>query len=342
LSPPRSPWQALSAAFGDALQLLFNPFLGWRWIKLSLICLVLGGGTFSAAFQWSFGVLRYDPNIHELLTQARAYVGRNLWLAVLLAALVVGLALILFYLRAMCRFMLVDAVMRGRVYLVQAWRTVEPQGRSYFLWLISLLSLLGALIIALGIGSFPSLRVFATTSTPPLTAWLTLIGVLVIGVTAGLLITLVVILTDDLAVPIMYAERVSLPGAWRKLWASLRAETATFAGYILLRLAASVGTSLAALFFLFPSLLGFFSGAIIVVVLFVGALRSLGLTWAWNPFTLTFAGLALLVLTVLLLILLSVVGMPALVLLQNLGIRFIGSRYPKVEATRAMLSPGRR
>jgi hypothetical protein len=166
-----------------------------------------------------------------------------------------------------------------------------------------------------------------------------LIGILVIGILVSLLITLLVVLTDDLVVPIMYAERVSLPAAWRKLWVCLRAEVAAFAGYILMRLAVSVGTGLAALFFLFPSLVGFFSGSIIVVALFVGALRVVGVMWAWNPFSIGLAGLALLVLTALLLILLSVVGMPALVLLQSLGIRFIGSRVPAVEATRTLLNP---
>jgi hypothetical protein len=239
----------------------------------------------------------------------------------------------------MCRFMLVDAVLRQRVWLLEAWRTVGPLGRSYFLWLTCFLLLLGGIITGLAIISFPTLRTFATASTPPIAAWMVLIGILVSGILAGLLIVLLVILTDDLVVPTMYAERVSLPAAWRKLWGWLRAEAATFAGYILMRLAVSVGTGLAALFFLFPSLVGFFSGSIIVVVLFVGALRVVGVIWAWNPFTIGLAGLALLVLTALLLILLSVVGMPALVLLQSLGIRFIGSRVPAVEATRTLLNP---
>jgi hypothetical protein len=277
-----------------------------------------------------------------LLSQAWTYIGQNLWLVALLTALSIGLILILLYLRAMCRFMLVDAILRQRVWLVEAWRTVGPLGRSYFLWLIGFLLLLVGIITGLAIISFPTLRAFATDSTPPIAAWMVLIGILVSGILASLLIALLVILTDDLVIPTMYAERVSLPAAWRKLWGCLRAEVATFAGYILMRLAVSVGTGLAALFFLFPSLIGFFSGSIIVVVLFVGALRAVGVMWAWNPFTIGLAGLALLVLTALLLVLLSVVGMPALVLLQSLGIRFIGSRVPAVEAARTSLEPGGR
>ena len=339
-SAPRSPWQALSAAFGDTLELLFNPFIGRRWIKLSLICLVLGGGTSSAAFQWSFGSLRYDPSYRELLNQGWIYISQNLWLVGLLSALSLALILILLYLRAMCRFMLVDAVLRQRVWLVLAWRTVGPLGRSYFFWLLGFLILLLEIISVLAVAIFPSLRTIATDTAPPISAWLTLVGVLVAGVLLGLLIALLVILTDDLAVPIMYAERVPLPVAWRKLWGSLRGDVATLAGYILMRLAVSVGMGVAALFFLFPSLVGFFSGSIIVVALIVGALRIVGVMWAWNPFTIGLAALAFSVLTTLLLVLLSVVGMPALVLLQTFGIRFIGSRVPAVESTRVLLDPG--
>jgi hypothetical protein len=340
VSAPGSPWQALSAAFGDTLQLLFNPFIGRRWIKLSLICLVLGGGTSSAAFQWSFGSLRYDPSFREFLNQDWSYISQNLWLVALLTALSIALILFLLYFRAMCRFMLVDAVMRQRVRFVEAWRTVGPLGWSYFLWLLGFLIFLLEITSVLAVAVFPSLRTFATDTTPPVSAWLTLVGVLVAGVLLGLLIALLVILTDDLVVPIMYAERVPLPTAWRKLWGCLRGEVATFAGYVLMRLAVSVGMGLAALFFLFPSLVGFFSGSIIVVALFVGALRVIGVIWAWNPFTIGLAGLAFIVLTALLLILLSVVGMPALVLVQSLGIRFIGSHAPAVESTRALLDPG--
>ena len=39
------------------MRLLFRPFIGRRWIALSVVCLFLGGGTSTAAFQWGFGAL---------------------------------------------------------------------------------------------------------------------------------------------------------------------------------------------------------------------------------------------------------------------------------------------
>jgi hypothetical protein len=93
-----------------------------------------------------------------------------------------------------------------------------------------------------------------------------------------------------------------------------------------------VAAGAAALFFLFPILVGLFSGAIITGVLVLLSLRLLGLTWAWNPLTTALASAALLLLIAVVLILLSVVGMPGQLLIQNLGIRFISARVPSVKA----------
>jgi hypothetical protein len=60
LGPLTSPGGALASAFSDAVQLLLNPFAPRRWIKLSLVCLFLGGGTMSAAFHWSLSALPSD------------------------------------------------------------------------------------------------------------------------------------------------------------------------------------------------------------------------------------------------------------------------------------------
>jgi hypothetical protein len=56
------------------------------------------------------------------------------------------------------------------------------------------------------------------------------------------------------------------------------------------------------------------------------ALKAVGLMWVWNPVTIAIGGVALGVFTLVLFSLLSVVGMPGQVFLQNLGVRFIASR----------------
>ena len=51
-SASRHATRALVAAFHDTADLLLRPVDAGRWLKLSVLCLLLGGGTPSAAFNW--------------------------------------------------------------------------------------------------------------------------------------------------------------------------------------------------------------------------------------------------------------------------------------------------
>jgi len=327
-----SPTEALSSAFDDTLRLLFQPFDARHWIKLSIVCIFLGGGTSSAAFNWSLGALPSDVRFHEALERVRQYLAEHLWLILLATALGLALGLVLLYLRATFRFVLVDSIVRKDVQLGAAWGAAQPLGRSYFWWLLGVLVAVGALFAAGAVAAFPYLRTLAATGSRSLAGPIILAGCLMAVVVVGLLLALVITLTDDLAVPLMYAERIPLHLAWRKLWQKVRAEAGNFTVYVLLRFVVSVTVGMFVLFLLFPVLVGFFSGAIIAGALVVLALRLLGLMWFWNPLTIILAAVALLLLSGLLLILLSVVGMPGQVFLQDFGMRFMAARVPALEA----------
>ena len=153
---------------------------------------------------------------------------------------------------------------------------------------------------------------------------------LVVVVCIGLLVAIIITLTDDLVAPLMYADKISLPAAWRIVWKISRRDPGTFLFYVVLRFAVSMGISIAVLFVLFPVLTGLSSGALVTAALVILALRILGLMWAWNPVTIFFGAFALCIFTGLLFALLSVVGMPGQVFLQNYGVRFIASRVPSL------------
>jgi len=99
-----------------------------------------------------------------------------------------------------------------------------------------------------------------------------------------------------------------------------------------LRFAVSMGISVAVLFVLFPVLMGLSTGALVTTALVIFALRAVGLAWAWNPVTIFFGALALCIFTAVLFAVLSVIGMPGQVYLQNFGVRFIASRVPSLSA----------
>ena len=91
-----------------------------------------------------------------------------------------------------------------------------------------------------------------------------------------------------------------------------------------------MGISIGVLFVLFPVLMGLSSGALVTAAVVILALRVVGLAWVWNPVTFALGALALSIFTSMLFALLSVIGMPGQVYLQNYGIRFIASRVPSL------------
>jgi hypothetical protein len=111
-----------------------------------------------------------------------------------------------------------------------------------------------------------------------------------------------------------------------------RHDFGTFLVYIILRFAVGMGISIGVLFVLFPVLMGLSSMALVTAAVVVLALRVVGLAWVWNPITFVLGALALSIFTSLLFALLSVVGMPGQVYLQDYGVRFIASRVPSLEA----------
>jgi hypothetical protein len=330
-SASRQATRALVAAFHDTADLLLRPVDAVRWLKLSILCLLLGGGTPSAAFNWSLGSLPGDIGFRGFIGRVRETVTAHAWLIALVtfagAALFVGTL----YLRSVFRFALVDAIAQRDVRIRPSLRKTRKSGRSYFRWLLGVVVGVSLSLIAGGMLVYPYLRAATAEGVRSPSFWAMLVGVLVGDVLIGLALALVIVLTDDFVVPIMYAEDLPLLRAWVKLVPKLKAEPAAFAVYVVLRFAVALATSVATLFLLFPLLLGLFSGAIISGALVVLALHLLGFFWSWSPLTvsLTAAGLAMLISLVL--AVLSVVAMPAQVLIQDFGICFIAARFPSVQ-----------
>lgn len=328
-----SPAEALSLAFHDTLRLLARPFDARRWFTLCVVCLFLGGGAPSAAFNWSLGALRNDAGVASVAETVRGYAAHHLWMVFVATALGLGLALGMIYLRAVLRFVLVGVIVDRGVYLDPIWNDVRSLGTSYFLWLMGLLT---AAVAALTAAVVVTVRYFRS-SPGPLTADSVRLSIATVALLASvalgsLLIVLLLTLTDDVVVPIMFAENLKLPSAWRKLWSALRRELGAFAVYLVLRFTVSLVVGAVLLLFLFPAVLSLFSGAAIGSALVVLAMRLVGLHWVWTRLTITLGAAAVLLLTFLVLVFLSAVGMPGQVLLQNFGIQFAASRFPSLES----------
>lgn len=323
-------------AFTDTYHLLLDPIDTRLWLKLSILCLFLGGGATSAAFHAALSALPSEVGAPNALAYLRVFLARHPTMLLLAAALAVSLGVTLVYLRALFRFALVDSILRREAHLREAIRELRPLANSYFRWLVGALILMGVILAAGALVVMPYLRTADRESLPTsLLLVLLLLGEALVGLLAALAITL----TDDLVVPIIYAEREAMLAAWRRLLGQFRAEAGAFTLYILLRFVVSVGVGIAVLFFLFPALVTLFSGAIIVAVVVVMALQLVGLAWVWTPVTTLLAGAALLLLMAFLLILMGVAGMPGQIFLQTFGMRFMAPRVPALARLWQELTP---
>lgn len=327
-----SPIESLYPAWDETLRLLFRPFVGHRWVALSVVCLFLGGGTSTAAFQWGFGALPIDIHSSELLFRIRMVIAQHLSLIVLAVVLSLCLILGLIYARCVFRFVLIDAVIKHDVVVGTAWKNLRSLGRAYFFWLLGVVGAVLVMVSGIIIVSFRYLNLVREAGHPEWLVSVLIVSELIAVVCVGLLIAVLITLTDDLVAPLMYSDKISVPAAWKIIWNSSRRDPGTFFFYIVLRFAVGMGISIGVLFVLFPVLMGLSSGALVSAALVILALRVVGLAWAWNPVTISLGALALCVLTGLLFAVLSVVGMPGQVFLQNYGVRFIASRVPSLGA----------
>ncbi len=323
-----SPISALADAFSRAVAILFDPFELRRWLKLGAVCLFLGGGATWAAVHWSLGAVPAETGIEGALLQARRILSRHplLGLTTALAGVTLGVAVI--YTRSLSRFALVDTILRRDICLHKVCGELRPLAGTYFRWLLAALLLLGFVLT----GGLLIVTPLIQSGNNSIASWILLAAILLIEVSVSMALALAITLTDDLVAPVIYAERLSLPAAWRRLGAAIRTDSGAFALYVLLRFVLSIGIGMAVLLLLIPALVSLFSGAVIVSALVVLGLRWSGFDWVWTPLTAILAAAAAVLLIGLLLAVMALASMPGQVFLQTFGIRFVAPRIPALHA----------
>ncbi|MGH9455127.1 MAG: DUF7544 domain-containing protein [Terriglobia bacterium] len=322
---------AASAAAHDSVDLLLRPFNAGQWVKFSLLCLVLGGGTPSAAFDWSLGALPGDISLEQFAARVREYLAQHLWLVAVAVGIVLGTSILILFLRASFRMVLVGSIIRRRLVLNPVWGETRTFRHSYFRWLIGTLGSAGVFVTVISLLSFPYLRVSAAVGLRSVLFWIMLGAILALDILVGVALAVVVTLTDDLVVPIMYAERITVLPAWKRLSEIASREPWTFLTYLLWRFALSLALGILVMFLVFSAILTLFSGAVITAASVVLTLHAWGMKWVWNAATVAIAAGGMGVLMMVVVLVLSLVAMPGQVFLQDFGMRFIAARLPSLE-----------
>ncbi len=333
---PLSAIQAVTPAIEQTKQQLFKPFRFWRWVRLAILVLCtgefVGGGpgngvNFNLPIKREQSDLAFLASNHEIWTKIIAYLP---WVLLGVTLLIV-LFLALIYIASVCRFIIFDSVLRNRCELRAGWRRWQPQGYSYFLWILGLgFSMLLAFLILIG---GPALIAWqrGVFREPKEHLFLLIVGGLaLVCVFLGLVVVGAVIglLAKDFAVPVMALENVGILEAWRRLLSLLSIEKLAYAGYVGMKILLAIASGI---------LFGIMNLVAIIILLIPMGIAGVaiyliakGMGLEWNLVTTTVVVLLAAVAFHLLLAVVCFISVPPLVFFQSYALHFLGSRYPRL------------
>jgi hypothetical protein len=334
---PFSAVDAISPAFEHTKRQLFQPFRIGQWVRLALVGLLageLGSGGFKIPNLSNFNLPRH-PGSEHFLTSDFAGAAPMLF-AGLIAVLVVAallLGILLTYVSSVMRFILFDSVLVKECHIREGWSRRQGPGWHYFLWkLLYLLATFGVLIVLVGIPAGFAFAVGWLNSPKQHLVVLVLGGIALFLALMIFLIGMAVIyvLTKDFVVPQMALENIGAFEGWRRLWAMMKAEKSSYAGYIGMKivLAIVVGIILGIVGFIIGIIILIPAAGVAVAAVLGGKAAGLG----WTAATITLAVVAGSVLLAVFLFVMALISVPVIVFFPAYSIYFFAARYPALSS----------
>jgi hypothetical protein len=328
---------AISPAFEHTKRQLLQPFRIGQWVRLALVGLLAGelsSGGFKIPNLSNFNLPRHQGSEHFL---APDFAGSDPMLfAGLIAVLVVAgflLGILLIYVSSVMRFILFDSVLVKECHIRQGWSRRQGPGWHYFLWkLLYLLATFGVLIVLVGIPAGFAFAVGWLRDPKQHMAALVLGGIALFLAIMIFAIGMVVIyvLTKDFVVPQMALENIGALEGWRRLWAMMKAEKSSYAGYIGMKivLAIVVGIILGIVGFIIGLIILIPAAGVAVAAVLGGKAAGLG----WTAATITLAVVAGSVLLAVFLFVMALISVPVIVFFPAYSIYFFAARYPALSS----------
>ncbi len=238
--------EALGRAWARARRLLLEPFVLRTWIVMGftawLARLAGGGGGGGSTGVRNLGGAGWQSEV-ERLPDELAEAGRELWshavlgpVVVLVVLAVLALVVVLLWLSSRGKLIFYDNVATGRAAVAEPWRRLGRLGDSLFLFRI------GFAAAAIGVVGMLLLLGYSVRSSIA-----GVVGVVALGVVAGLVAAFVAVLLDGFVVPIMVRSRIGVLAAWDVLLPRVSRDPWPFVIYalLLLGLAVLVGIAIA-------------------------------------------------------------------------------------------------
>ena len=330
---PFSAVDAISPAFEHTKRQLLQPFRIGQWVRLALVGLLAGelsSGGFKIPNLSNFNLPRHQGSEHFL---APDFAGSDpMSFAGLIAVLVVAgflLGILLIYVSSVMRFILFDSVLVKECHIRQGWSRRQGPGWHYFLWkLLYLLATFGVLIVLVGIPAGFAFAVGWLRDPKQHMAALVLGGIALFLAIMIFAIGMAVIyvLTKDFVVPQMALENIGALEGWRRLWAMMKAEKSSYAGYIGMKIVLAIGVGI------ILGIVGFMIGLIILIpaagVAVAAVLGGKAAGLGWTAATITLAVVAGSVLLAVFLFMMALISVPVIVFFPAYSIYFFAARYP--------------
>jgi hypothetical protein len=319
-------------AFRRMKKQLFGPFRLGQWLRLAFVGFLAGevssGGEFHSnlPFEFPSGSTQRLPPVLE---QTGPIVIAGIALLILLAF--IALAAVFLYISSRMRFVLFDGIVNGECRIRESWRRRGGPGYRYFVWQLTLmLFAMAAVILLIGLPIFAA-YVYGMFESP--FNWVGLIfgGLVLLLLLFLILVTFAVIqlLSKDFVVPQMALEDLTAIEGWRRLWAMMKSEMGSYAGYIGMKIALGLG---AAIVVSMVGIIVFLMVLLLVGAFAVAAALGAGAGLTWNPSTIAiavqFGGFVVL----LLLLALSLVSVPSTVFFPTYALYFFAGRYPPLDS----------
>ena len=227
---------------------LFQPFRFGFWSRIAVLGVLAGELSFNSGGSktgHSGGTTTYRIPHSLPHGQASAWIAQH-WhaiLGVVGAAFLIGL--LFFFISSVLRFVLYEAVLRDKARILEGFHRWSEQGFEYFLFRLTMV--IPYVAIALYLVGWPLFKVLQSGGGGPemFAAMAQLVGAALFVGLLGVLLATVMVLTKDFVVPQMIFEQVTCIEGWGRLWIRIRNEPGSFVGYILLKIALSIGALIA-------------------------------------------------------------------------------------------------
>ena len=321
-----SKWFAVDAIDEaiDRTKKLLLPFNLSFWLKLALVAMLVGGSGFGNIGNWGDFKGEKDAGDSKLPQLSQGVI----ILGIAIVAVVIIVGLVLSYLSAISSFVLIKALVKRDLRLVEDYQANADLGVRYFLFNLCAL----ILMFALGMGAFMAgLGIYLVVKSTFILIFLFVLGIVYL---AAVIFTFSTImwLVREFAVPMVYANGGGITDALRQVISLFKSNFWQFSVYMLLKFALGIAAGIVVLVVSIPIIILL---AVAAVVLGVAALAGTG---ALEGIAMTPALIALIVMGIIIVIfilmavsyVIEFLTLPVSVFLRYYGLLFLQKVNPKL------------